>query len=80
MFPPKCPHCSENLPIIDAVQRPIGNTLSGPMFQAVVASCPHCKKLLGMLSPAASDDRLDKIDKAIERLRSILKKFTGYPS
>ena len=80
MFPPKCPHCSNNLPIIDAVQRPIGNTFSGPQFQAIVAACPHFKKVLGLLSPSAADDRLYKIDKAIERLRSILKKFTGYSS
>jgi len=67
---PKCPSCGTATNQIDAQPMRIGNLVSGPIFLAVVATCPQCKTILGVLNDTAGERQelsreLKEIRKAI---------------
>jgi hypothetical protein len=73
-----CPKCFEPVSRIPAEPVTIGDRMTGPQFQAVVARCPHCKTILGVLNEP--DSRIDAIVRELGQILSILKKKTGLSS
>jgi hypothetical protein len=68
---PACPKCGQGIPQIEAEPRIIGNLASGPVFDAVVATCPHCRTVLGVLNDPADTRR--QIAKEMDDLRRDMK-------
>ncbi len=69
----KCAACSKDLHNIDAKPTTVGNKVTGPLYHAVVATCPHCQAVLGVLNDP-SEARI-----AIEREMDALRKDLGIP-
>lgn len=68
--PPKCPKCAADLHAIDGKAMLIGDQLSGPIFHGVVATCPHCRTVLGVLGQ--EDDTKALIAREMDELRKSL--------
>jgi phage FluMu protein Com len=46
----KCPHCKEALNHLQTKREFIGDLGSGPVYPAVLVTCPSCKSVLGVLN------------------------------
>jgi hypothetical protein len=45
-----CPKCSEVIPHVEARGPTVGNPLTGPLYSGVVATCPRCGAVLGVMN------------------------------
>lgn len=53
----KCPHCSEEVKEIrfEKIPRVIGETVSVPLKNSVIASCPKCDKVISIVCGGSID-------------------------
>jgi transcription initiation factor IIE alpha subunit len=70
----KCPACEAEISQLEATPTVIGNQAFGPLYHAVVATCPRCRAVLGVLNDP------DGMQRQLAKEMDSLRKDMGLPS